>query len=141
MENEATKVAGKLAKGAAATVVETVASTIPGIGPLLGKLGGMGAEALVDWLRGFLTKPDIDLLLDPAKKLTADFLADLQKAANRRRIVLMLDTFEQMTALEDWAREVAQQLPANVLLVIAGRALPNWGRAWPGWMANAQVEE
>jgi len=141
VENEATKVAGKLAKGAAATVVETVASTIPGIGPLLGKLGGMGAEALVDWLRGFLTKPDIDLLLDPAKKLTADFLADLQKAANRRRIVLMLDTFEQMTALEDWAREVAQQLPANVLLVIAGRALPNWGRAWPGWMANAQVEE
>jgi tetratricopeptide (TPR) repeat protein len=141
VENEATKVAGKLAKGAAATVVETVASTIPGIGPLLGKLGGMGAEALVDWLRGFLTKPDIDLLLDPAKKLTADFLTDLQKAANRRRIVLMLDTFEQMTALEDWAREVAQQLPANVLLVIAGRALPNWDRAWPGWMANAQVEE
>jgi tetratricopeptide (TPR) repeat protein len=141
VENEATKVAGKLAKTAAATVVETVASTIPGIGPLMGKLGGMGAEALVDWLRGFLTKPDIDLLLDPAKKLTADFLADLQKAANRRRIVLMLDTFEQMTALEDWAREVAQQLPANMLLVIAGRALPNWDRAWAGWMANAQVEE
>jgi tetratricopeptide (TPR) repeat protein len=141
VENEATKVAGKLAKGAAATVVETVASTIPGIGPLLGKLGGMGAEALVDWLRGFLTKPDIELLLDSAKKLTADFLADLQKAANRRRIVLMLDTFEQMTALEDWAREVAQQLPVNVLLVIAGRALPNWDRAWAGWMANAQVEE
>jgi len=141
VENEATKVAGKLAKGAAATVVETVASTIPGIGPLVGKLGGMGAEALVDWLRGFLTKPDIDLLLDPAKKLTADFLADLQEAADRRRIVLMLDTFEQMTALEDWTREVAQQLPANVLLVIAGRALPNWSRAWAGWMASAQVEE
>jgi tetratricopeptide (TPR) repeat protein len=141
VENEATKLAGKLAKSAAATVVETVASTIPGIGPLLGKLGGMGAEALVDWLRGFLTRPDIDLLLDPAKKLTADFLADLQKAADRRRIVLMLDTFEQMTALEDWAREVAQQLPVNVLLVIAGRALPNWDRAWAGWMANAQVEE
>jgi tetratricopeptide (TPR) repeat protein len=141
VENEATKVAGKLAKGAAATVVETVASTIPGIGPLLGKLGGMGAEALVDWLRGFLSRPDIDLLLDPAKKLTADFLTDLQKVADRRRIVLMLDTFEQMTALEDWAREVAQQLPANVLLVIAGRALPNWHRAWAGWMANAQVEE
>jgi tetratricopeptide (TPR) repeat protein len=141
VENEATKVAGKLAKSAAATVIEAAASTIPGIGPLVGKLGGMGAEALVDWLRGFLTKPDIDLLLDPAKKLTADFLTDLQKAADRRRIVLMLDTFEQMTALEDWTREVAQQLPANVLLVIAGRALPNWDRAWPGWMANAQVEE
>jgi tetratricopeptide (TPR) repeat protein len=141
VENEATKVAGKLAKSAAATVVETVASTIPGIGPLLGKLGGMGAEALVDWLRGFLTKPDIDLLLDPAKKLTADFLADLQKAADRRRIVLMLDTFEQMTALEDWTREMAQQLHPNVLLVIAGRTIPAWDHAWPTWMAHAQVEE
>jgi hypothetical protein len=141
VESEATKMAEKLSKGAAKTVIETAASTIPGIGPLVGKLGKMGAEALVDWLRGFLTKPDIDLLLDPAKKLTADFLADLQKAADKRRLVLMLDTFEQMTALEDWAREVAQQLPANVLLVIAGRALPNWSRAWAGWMANAQVEE
>ena len=141
VENEATKVAGKLAKGAAATVVETVASTIPGIGPLVGKLGGMGAEALVDWLRGFLSKPDIDLLLDPAKKLTADFLTDLAKAASKRRIVLMLDTFEQMTALEDWTREIAQRLHANTLLIIAGRALPNWDRAWSGWMANAHVEE
>jgi tetratricopeptide (TPR) repeat protein len=141
VENEATKVAGKLAKGAAATVVETVASTIPGIGPLVGKLGGMGAEALVDWLHGFLTKPDIDLLLDPAKKLTADFLTDVTNAANRRRLVLMLDTFEQMSALEDWARQVAQQLHPNVLLVIAGRVLPNWSRAWQSWMATAQVEE
>jgi tetratricopeptide (TPR) repeat protein len=141
VENEATKVAGKLAKGAAATVVETVASTIPGIGPLVGKLGGMGAEALVDWLRGFLKQPDIDLLLDPAKKLTADFLTDLEKVASKRRLVLMLDTFEQMTVLEDWAREIAQRLPANVLLVIAGRALPNWDRGWSGWMAHAQVEE
>ena len=141
VENEAAKVAGKLAKGAAATVVETVASTIPGIGPLVGKLGGMGAEALIDWLRGFLKQPDIDLLLDPAKKLTADFLTDLGKVASKRRIVLMLDTFEQMIALDDWAREIAQRLHANTLLIIAGRALPNWNRAWSGWMANAHVEE
>jgi len=141
------KAASKTAEAAGGALAgAAIGSVIPGIGTAIGGalggvLGGMGAEALVDWLRGFLTKPDIDLLLDPAKKLTADFLADLQKAADRRRIVLMLDTFEQMTALEDWAREVAQQLPANVLLVIAGRALPNWGRAWAGWMANAQVEE
>ena len=141
VENEAAKTAAKLAKGVATTVVEAAASTIPGIGPLLGKLGGMGAEALVDWLRGFLAKPDIDLLLDPAKKLTADFLTDLGKAADRRRIVLMLDTFEQMTALEDWTRQVAQQLHPNVLLVIAGRTIPAWDHAWPTWMAHAQVEE
>jgi tetratricopeptide (TPR) repeat protein len=141
VENEAGKIAGQAVKGAAKTMIETAASTIPGIGPLIGKLGGMGAEALVDWLHGFLTKPDIDLLLDPAKKLTDDFLADVAPVADKRRIVLMLDTFEQMTALDDWAREVAQRLHANVLLVIAGRALPNWSRAWQGWMASAQVEE
>lgn len=155
VENESAKTAEKLAKGAAKTVIETAASTIPGVGPLVGKLGGMGAEALVDWLRGFLTKPDIDLLLDPAKKLTDDFLADVANAANKRRIVLMLDTFEQMTALDDWARDVAQRvgqisnlpegqiknLSYGVLLVIAGRALPNWSRAWDGFIANAQIEE
>ncbi len=69
------------------------------------------------------------MLLDPTKKLTDDFLNDMTKAADKQRIVLMLDTFEQMTALEDWARDIAQRLPANVLFVIAGRALPNWGRA------------
>ncbi|MBM3128035.1 MAG: hypothetical protein FJ009_05285 [Chloroflexi bacterium] len=155
VENESAKTAEKLAKGATKTIIETAASTIPGVGPLIGKLGGMGAEALVDWMRGFLTKPDIDLLLDPAKKLTDDFLADVAPAADKRRIVLMLDTFEQMTALDDWARDVAQRvgqisnLPAGqignlshgVLFVIAGRALPNWNRAWDGFMANAQIEE
>ena len=35
-----------------------------------GIVSGMGAEALVDWLRGFLSKTDIDLLLDPTKRLT-----------------------------------------------------------------------
>jgi hypothetical protein len=107
VENESAKTAEKLAKGTAKTLIEIMASPIPGVGPLIGKLGGLGAEALVDWLRGFLTKPDIDLLLDPAKKLTDDFLADIAQAAGKRRIVLMLDTFEQMTALDDWARDVA----------------------------------
>ena len=29
----------------------------------------------------------------------------------------------------------------NVLFVIAGRALPDWGRAWDSWQKHAQVEE
>jgi len=145
-ESEAEKVAGKAVKGAARAVAEAALSTVPGLGPLLAELGGIGVDALTDFLlsRGF-KKPDVDLLLDPAKKLTADFLADLQKAAGRRRIVLMLDTFEQMTALEDWTCQVARQLHPNVLLVIAGRVLPKWEwdqeQTWQDWMANAQVEE
>ena len=165
------KAAGKTAETAAAAAAgAALGSIIPGIGTIAGAIGGMGAEALVDWMRGFLTKPDIDLLLDPTSKLTNDFLDDLAKTAGKKRsvlrvlyeflkftlsrtkfaqnwanrqkrIVLMLDTFEQMTALEDWACDIAQRLPPNTLFVVAGRALPNWGRAWSEWMANAQVEE
>jgi tetratricopeptide (TPR) repeat protein len=137
------KTAGKVAETAAgAAVGAVIGSVIPGIGTIAGALGGMGAEALVDWLRGQgFAKADIDLLLDPAKKLTDDFLADIERVAPKRRLVLMLDTFEQLSALEDWARDLAQRLHPNVLLVIAGRAMPNWNRAWPGWLAQAHIEE
>ena len=148
----ATDIAGKAASKTAeaaggALAGAAIGSFIPGIGTAIGGvvggvLGGMGAEVLTDWLlsRGF-KKPDIDLLLDPTEKLTDDFLADVARAADKRRVVLMLDTFEQMTALGDWVRDVAQRLHANALLVIVGRVLPNWSRAWQTWMANARVEE
>jgi tetratricopeptide (TPR) repeat protein/uncharacterized membrane protein len=143
----ASKTASKTAETAGGALMgAAIGSIFPGVGTAIGGalggvLGGMGAEALADWLRGFLTKPDIDLLLDPSQKLTSDFLDDIAKAAEKQRIVLMLDTFEQMTALDDWARDVAQRIHPNVLIVIAGRKLPDWNRAWQGWMINAQVEE
>ena len=37
--------------------------------------------------------------------------------------------------------EAAQKIHPNVLMVIAGRKLPDWRRVWSGWMMNAQVEE
>jgi ATP/maltotriose-dependent transcriptional regulator MalT len=37
--------------------------------------------------------------------------------------------------------EVAQKIHPNVLMVIAGRKLPDWNRVWSAWMMNAQVEE
>jgi len=146
--NIAGKAASKMAEAAGGALAgAAIGSVIPGIGTAIGAtlggvVGGMGVEALTDWLlsRGF-KKPDIDLLLDPTKRITEDFLSDIEVTANKRRIVLMLDTFEQMTALDDWVRDVAQRLHSNALLVIAGRALPNWSRTWDGWMATAQVEE
>jgi hypothetical protein len=147
MADVAGKAASKTAEAAGGALAgAALGSIIPGVGTAIGGvlggvLGGMGADALEDWLRGFLTKPDIDLLLDPAKKLSEDFLADVASAAEKRRIALMLDTFEQMTALDNWVCEMAQRLHANALLVIAGRALPNWSRAWQSWQMHAQVEE
>jgi len=126
VEDEASKITEQAIKGVAKTVIETAASTIPGVGPLVGKLGGVGADALAGWLSKFLTKSDIDLIIDPAKKLTGDFLIDVKKAAAKQRIVLMLDTYEQMTALHYWAGDIAKRLHPNILFVIAGRGLPDW---------------
>jgi tetratricopeptide (TPR) repeat protein len=143
----ASKAAAKTAETAGGTLVgAAIGSVIPGVGTAIGgalggMLSGLSTEALIDWLRGFLSKLDIDLLLDPSKKLSADFLEDITKAAEKKRIVLLLDTFEQMPTLEDWIGEVAQKIHPNILMVIAGRKLPDWNRVWPGWMMNAQVEE
>jgi tetratricopeptide (TPR) repeat protein len=143
----ASKAASKTAETAGGALLgAAIGSVIPGIGTAIGGalggvVSGMGAEALTDWLRGFLSKPDIDLLLDPAKKLSADFIEEIAKAAEKKRMVLLLDTFEQMSALEDWVGETAQMIHPNVLVVIAGRKLPDWQRVWHGWMMNAQVEE
>jgi len=142
----ASKAASKTAETAGGALLgAAIGSVIPGVGTAIGGalggvVGGMGAEALTDWLRGFLSKPDIDLLLDPAKRLSADFLDDITKIAEKKRVVLLLDTFEHLSALEDWVGEVAQKIHLNVLLVIAGRKLPDWN-LWSGWMMNAQVEE
>ena len=133
--------AGELGKVAAKTAVEMAVSTIPIVGPLAAALGGAGTEAAIDWLRGFLSKPDMEFYLDPSKQLTDDFLSDLARAAARQRIVLMADTYEQMTALDGWMRDLARQLSKNVLLVISGRAVPEWDRAWQSWMGQAKIVE
>lgn len=140
--NQATHQLGSsLGKTAAKTAISIAASAIPIVGPIIGSLGGESAEAVLDWLNGLLSKPDLELYLDPAKRLDNDFLADLTKVASRRRHVLMTDTYEQMTALDDWMREMARRLPANVLLVIASRTVPEWNRHWQEWMGKAEIVE
>jgi len=46
-----------------------------------------------------------------------------------------------MTTLDSWVCDFAQRLHPNILLVIAGRTMPNWTHQWPGWMAQTQIEE
>jgi tetratricopeptide (TPR) repeat protein len=137
----ASQIAGTMGKTVAKTAISMAASAIPVVGPFVGAVGGQSAEAFIDWLHGFLTKPDLDLYLDPAKRLDGDFLNDLTRAAARQRIVLMTDTYEQLTALDDWMRELARKLPKNVLLVLAGRTVPAWDRSWQDWMGKADIVE
>lgn len=139
------KAAAKTGEAVGGAVIGgAIGSVIPGLGTAAGValgsvLGGAGAEALTDWLRGFLKQPDIELYVDPTKRLTEDFLADVAKIAPARRLVFMLDTYEQLAALDDWTREFAQELHPNAQLVIAGREMLNWDRLWPGWLAQARV--
>lgn len=134
------KAAEKIGKAVVKAVVGTAINLIPGM-PIVTALGGVGADALMDWLSGFLSKPDIELLFDPAKTLSKDFLEDTAKAARKHRLVLMLDTFEQMAALNDWVCSIAKQLDENILLVVAGREMVNWDKQWESWLAYAQIEE
>ena len=62
--------------------------------------------------------------------------------ANRPgRHVIMLDTYELFTPLDNWLREIfLPLLPDNVLVVLAGRNQPSPGwRADPGWQALLRV--
>src|SRR5262249_45359471 len=91
--------AAELAEKTAALTVERIAdaaigaaigsAVAPGIGTALGALGGAiggtSLEALVDWLRQFLRKPEIDYLLDPSKRLMDSFTSDLHKVSASRR--------------------------------------------------------
>jgi tetratricopeptide (TPR) repeat protein len=133
--------AGTMGKAAAKATVGMALSFIPIVGPIAGALGGESTEAFVNWLHGFLSKPDLEFYLDPKGRLDNDFLGDLSRVASHQRIVLITDTYEQMTAMDDWMRELARRLPKNVLLVIAGRMIPEWNRAWQDWMGKAEVVE
>jgi tetratricopeptide (TPR) repeat protein len=135
------QLASELGKTAAKTAIDMAASAVPIVGPLIGVVGGQSADAFIDWLHSFLSKPDMDLYLDPVKRLNADFLSDLTRAAAHQRLVLMVDTYEQMTALDEWMRDLTRRLPQNVLLVIASRTVPAWERAWQGWMGKAEIIE
>jgi tetratricopeptide (TPR) repeat protein len=147
ISNIINKTASKTAETAGGALLGTaIGSVLPGVGTAIGgtlggTVSGMSADAFADWLHGFLSKPDVELFIEPDRKLISDFLEDIALVAERKRLVLMLDTFDQMSAWNGWIGEIVQKIHPNILLVIAGRKLPDWNRIWPNWMINAQIEE
>jgi ATP/maltotriose-dependent transcriptional regulator MalT len=125
--------------GARATMAAVGA--IPGMGPIAAAAGPEAVEAILNVIRAKLSKADFDFFTDPTSRLTDDFLLDVDHAAERQRLALMLDTFEQVTALGDWLCELVQALPENLLVVIAGKQIPEWDRDWPGWVARREAIE
>ncbi len=145
IHEETTKAAFKTAVQIASSVV----GGIPVVGfPLSAVLGG-ASDTIADFLHSLLSKSQLDLLRDPSEKLTNSFLLDLAHRANtvqqtqtHQRIILFLDAFEQMMEFNRWVCNLAQQLPSNVLLMIAGRVDPNWSDdQWPGWRLQVEFKE
>lgn len=135
--------AARIGKNTAGSIVRATTSLIPIpiVNSLVGDLGTSAVEAITNHLHGAFSRPDLELYLDPTERLTNDFLHDLGLVAASRRIVLMIDTYEQMATLDDWVRSLAKKLPQNVLLVIAGREISHWNRAWPEWRGKANIVE
>jgi hypothetical protein len=131
------KLAGSVAKG----VGQVLASAVPVVGPFLGGAGGEAVEQVVNVVRAVLSRQDLEFYLDPVAQVTDDFVGDLRDAADRRRIVLMLDTVENLAAQQAWLRDLVQRLPEDVLFVVAGRGLPAFDDGWPGWIARAEIVE
>ncbi len=134
---KAPEATGKIALKAAAGVV---ASAVPIVGPLIKAAGDVGTDLLMERLRGTMPRSDLELYLDPTHQLNQEFLADL-KQAHAKRIVLMIDTYEQISMFGSWICGLARSLPENVLLVVAGRGIPNWDRDWQGWIGSAELIE
>jgi len=135
----------KVGKTAARALVEVAGAVVPVVGPFVSVLGDVGVEAFMERLQGSLSKSEIELYLNPVELLTEAFLTDVAKEATRRRLVLILDTYERIISsdLDRWVMEWLRGLHPNVLVVIAGRSFPveAWDRAWPGWTVQARVEE
>lgn len=77
----------------------------------------------------------IDLSLQPSE-LPLEILA-----SQKERMVIFLDTYENLSALDDWLREsFLPQLSDNILVAIASRLAPSapW-RSDPGWQALVKI--
>lgn len=123
-------------KTATTEVIDAISANYPAIGTA-SKVG----KILFDQLVGFVSESDRDLIQEPARQLTRDFVDDLSQIANKKRCVLMLDAYERAAHLEEWLCDLAQKLNPNVLLVIAGRRAPEWNHKWQTWIKRAEIEE
>ncbi|MFI6933074.1 tetratricopeptide repeat protein, partial [Streptomyces sp. NPDC050287] len=106
---------------------------LPGVGAFTGAVDPHQVAAGADRMKAMLSTrfrshEDLQLVMSPLKVLTPVFLQELAEVAQRRPwVVLFLDTYERTGPLLDiWLRDILTserygELPANVLVVIAGQ--------------------
>ena len=124
------------------------ADTAPSVLYLHGP-GGIGKTSLLDVLAGVVAEADVTLVRLDGRDLVAapqsvlDALGEQVKVpdgdapieAPHGRLVLLVDAYERLEAIDGWVRaSLLPRLPADALTVLAGRAgpAPAW-RADPAW--------
>lgn len=104
--------------------------------------GGIGKTSLLDVLAGLSAEAGAQVKRVDARELapTPDAvlgaLGDVRAVGDTGdRVVVLIDTYERIAALDDWVRtHLVPRLPATALTVLAGRAAPGHGwRADPAW--------
>lgn len=142
-------VGGKmLAKGGK----ELAKSLIPGSGLVLDHINtDVIGEQIGEW-GSFLkkkigNKDEVELLLSPVKVLTPIFLEDLNELANRSKICLFFDTYENTDIyLDEWLHQLLEgrfgEAPENALITIAGREPlnPNHWVDFAGFISSISLE-
>ncbi|MDQ3812874.1 MAG: ATP-binding protein, partial [Armatimonadota bacterium] len=108
--------------------------------------GGVGKTTLLQEFAALCAAAQIETVavdardIEPTREAFNDALDHALQAggpAVSQRRVILIDTYERLAALDDWLREsFLPQLPANTLVVLAGRQPPS--RSWrlhPGWQS------
>jgi len=115
-------------------------ATLPWAGPTAGVVAKM-AGGLAEPIANSRQKCDPGIIHQPEETLTAAFARNVNAAAEHRRLVLAVDVYERILALDQSVCGLVHDLGPNVLVVIAGRATPGevWERCWPGWLTVSQV--
>lgn len=122
-------------------IISEATKLIPVFGSVFSPVAGQGAEIFRGWLRDNFSKKDMELFLEPTKQLTNAFLQDLNNVTQSgRHIILMLDTYEKALTLNRWLCSLTVQLPNKVVLVIAGREIPDWERDWTGYWLGLDTQ-
>jgi tetratricopeptide (TPR) repeat protein len=129
-----------------------VAKSLPG-GGLLDVVDADGLADHAGQWAGFVTrkltnKDEVQLVQEPVEVLTPLFLAELNRIAAKKTVVLLLDTYEQTGAFwQDWLLAVledrfTESLPLNCVLVIAGRDPldRNGWVEWEPWLVRSELE-
>jgi DNA-binding SARP family transcriptional activator len=114
--------------------------------------GGVGKSTLVGEFARRAAEAQVPVLLIDGRNIqpTPDgFASGLREASGAadplaglpERVVLLIDTYENLTPLDSWLRDqFLPQLPARAIVVLAGRNPPS--AAWridPGWQEITQV--